>query len=382
MDETLDPALLAEIEDLRDETALKEAILESLNETRGDGDNDEDEDLRRTARKELKRLRKHLRALQPAAKHEDDDGSPGQDLDQIPETRTNDTAPGTFDPADHLMPPPKYDLVSRKRQRDDFDYDEKPESSKSRRTTPSSALTAAPSPAESSTSFDSLDDPFLDSLFGGLSKEEVESNQEFWNKREHKQRQEEVDARLAQSLSQEWAEDVDEETQFAATRNADYTQSFLRPDGSVNRRSVGHLSGVKPELDEDDDERTSFVKSEPLVNPRSLATIKAEDGSSFMPTGPSVPDNATSTSSSRIAVKHEPGAGYSSMPGAFPGFSAPQQSYDSIGGQSVYSNVGTLQPDGTQNSYGTPLPGPLDPPFGDPSLADPFGRSTRIPSRH
>jgi hypothetical protein len=317
MDGPSDPALLAEIEDLRDEIALKEAILESLNDN---GNGSEDDELRKTAKKELKRLRKHLRVLQPALKDEEDDLDPSQALDQRPEIthdyRTISRPPQPTHRADHLSPSTRYDPASRKRQRALSD-DERQESFKSRRTTPTSGLTA-PSPPSTSASLDSLDDPFLDSLFGGLSKEELEHNQDYWRQKQ----QEENDEKIAQSLSQEWGVGLTTEpTHPTLPYRSDYTQSLLRPNGS-------------------------FVKSEPSSSTNRSTTIKADPATAYVspsrmrenPTTSRVPVKHEPLGGASFNVKHEPGMSPSlSMPGAFPGALPQKQSYDSLSGLSVYN---------------------------------------------
>ena len=70
--------------------------------------------------------------------------------------------------AQHLMPPPTFDLVSRKRQRGDFDEDTR--ESKSLRQSPSPSVTVGNSPAPSADSVDSFDfdDPLLGQPIGRL----------------------------------------------------------------------------------------------------------------------------------------------------------------------------------------------------------------------
>ncbi|ETI23878.1 hypothetical protein G647_05685 [Cladophialophora carrionii CBS 160.54] len=307
MDGPSDPALLAEIEDLRDEIALKEAILESLNDN---GDGSEDEELRKTAKKELKRLRKHLRVLQPGK----------------PDAPTASRSPHPASRSNHLSPLAHYPLASRKRPRT-LSNDERQDSFKSRRTTPTSTLTA-PSPAESSVSLDSLDDPFLDSLFGGLTKEELEHNQDFWRQKQ----QEENDEKFAQSLSQEWAGgSATEPTQPTLPYRSDYTQSFLRSDGSFVKSEPSHNAN-----------RSTTIKGDPVPADISLTGVW-EGPATFRPVKHEPARHGT--------FKAEPGMGPSlSMPGAFPDALSQNQAYDSLGGFSVYSSrhgagLGTDSPD-------------------------------------
>ncbi|KIW70595.1 hypothetical protein PV04_02851 [Phialophora macrospora] len=355
MDGPSDPALLAEIEDLRDEIALKEAILESLDDN---GNGSEDEELRKTAKKELKRLRKHLRVLQPASEDEEDNLDPSQALGQTPELtpdyRSVSRPPQPAYRSDHLSPSTRYDPVSRKRQRALSD-DERQESFKSRRTTPNSALTA-PSPPATSASLDSLDDPFLDSLFGGLSKEELEHNQEFWRQKQ----QEENDEKIALSLSQEWGGGMTTEpTQPTLPYRSDYTQSFLRANGS-------------------------FVKSEPSSSTSRSTGIKADPANAYVspsrllenPTTLGVPVKHEQPGRVPFNVKHEPGMGPSlSVPGAFPGALPQNQSYDSLGGLSVYNSQGGAGPGpDSLDRYARPH-GQLDPDSESGALPMAFERS-------
>ncbi len=345
MDDSQDPALLAEIEDIRDEIALKEAILESLHDN---GQGSDDEDVRKRSKKDLKRLKKHLRVLQSAPKDEDDDEAQSRSLNEIPEAAADDHSKLGSQP-DRLMPPTSYKLASRKRQRNLSDDDERPESSKSRRTTPISSHDTPSSPALSSASLDSLDDPFLDSLLG-LSKEEVEHNQDYWKQKE----QRENDEKLAQSLSQDWQGFTDaSDTQPTIPRHADYTQSFLRPSGS-------------------------FVKAEPSSNARPLSAVKPEPGSTH-----ASPSDVLANSTFRTSVKHEPlrntlghikdepgSAALPSMPGAFPDSTEQQQPFDSMGGIPVYNAMSIAGP-----SQQDPLPGQLDSSLGDDALARPIDYS-------
>ncbi|KAJ9616880.1 hypothetical protein H2200_000600 [Cladophialophora chaetospira] len=341
MAEPLDPAILAEIEDIRDEIGIKRAILASLEDS---GTGSDDENLRKTTKKEIKRLRKHLRAL--GAEGESDDDRPGRSLNEIPQAPAEDHGLPS-DSQNHLVPPATYKLASRKRQRDLFD-DARPESSKSRRTTPSPALSTPASPALSSASLDSLDDPFLDSLLG-LTKEEVELNQDFWRQKQ----QQENDEKLAQSLSQGEVADIDVNSAHPAIpRHSDYTQSFLRTNGS-------------------------FVKSEPSSNSRSLPTIRPDPPSQLTPSAllnpiSRVPVKLEPHRDNLSHIKNEPAASLS-MPGAFPNTVPQQSSYSSVGGSSVYNpdiqhlpipgeTAWSLGDEDGLESFEHPLEGPRDDP--------------------
>ncbi|OQU98670.1 SNF2 family domain-containing protein isoform 2 [Cladophialophora immunda] len=330
------------------------------------GDNSEDDELRKTTQKELRRLQKHVRALLPARKQEHHDGLPLRNLnhtaealgDESPVSRHNDSF------SSQLMPPPNHEVVNRKRYRQDSLGDGRPESSKSRRTSPSpgSAHTAAPSPAASSASLGSLDDPFADSLFGGFSREEVELNQDFWKRREHQKQQEENDARLAERLSQEWSQHAGSDTiPPVASRPFEYTQSFFKTDGSINRPPVN-----QPSFSRDGTRPLQPVRTEePLTNStQPLTFVKPE------------------TLDSR-AIKADPGSTFpTAMPGAFP----VGQSYSSVGGQQVYNyipsapiapyNYLTISDSSDDEQYPSSFPGQPNLPFTSPAFPNSFGHPT------
>lgn len=371
----MDPALIAEIEDVRDDIALNEGLLESLIE---DGDDSETEESRRALQSNIKKLRKRLRALQPAVTNDGDE--PLKELDATLNAPAAEGEP-SFNRGDYLMPPPKYDSVSRKRQRGDFDLSDDlgAPSSKSRRTTPSSAVSAAPSPADSTDSLGSLDDPFIDSLFGSYSKEEIQQNRDYWKIHEQRKEQEKRDAELAKSLSEDWSQD---DTPFLAQQSvgqpSEYTQAFFKTDGSINRRAPSQIAGsssmgagpaVKRELPfnphptlSSNHELPTYAHSTPSLNqePSTYGTstphFKTEHHSATSPWAPGI---SSLSSGSRMPIKQEPSLG--SMPGAFP-----SSFYGSMGGASVYGSTGP-------NNFPTPFPslpgGLLDDPLLYPGYA-------------
>ncbi|KAH0828319.1 SNF2 family N-terminal domain containing protein [Fonsecaea pedrosoi] len=371
MDNVTDPALLAEIEDLRDEIALKEAILQSLDEN--NLDNSEDEELKHTTQKELRGLQKHIRGLLATSKREHNDGLPHRILDQSSESATaqrsgsqhsHDAQLQGSGLSSHLMPPPHHELVNRKRYRQDSLDNGRPESSKSRRTSPSpgSAHTAAPSPTASSASLSSLDDPFADPLFRGFSRDEVVQNQDYWKRREHQKQQEENDARLAQQLSQEWSQDSGPDvTQPIAPRQSEYTQSFFKTDGSINR-----LPASQPSFSQDITRPLPPVKPEPLTSTTQLLTSAA-----FEATGSKASPGFTSTTA---------------MPGAFPTGFPHGQPYGSIGGSQVYnltpsipsipSNYLTISDSSDDEKNPSSGNGRPKQSLADPSFSTPYGNVT------
>ncbi|EXJ90123.1 hypothetical protein A1O3_03192 [Capronia epimyces CBS 606.96] len=363
MADVTDRARVAEIEDIRDDIALNEGLLESLNDN-DDGDSDT-EDTKALIRNNLKQLKKRLHLLQPTP-NEDGDGEPLSrvNIHEIPSANTRPRSshaqtpnhgfsPRPSDP----MPPPNYDLVNRKRLRDDASFHDEVTgpSSKSRRTTPSSSVTAAPSPADSTNSLDSLDfdDPFITSLFGDLSKDEAERHREFWKKHEERKKQQEEDARLARILAQ--GQDDDSFTSTPPTgyaRPSDYTQSFFKTDGSINRLSTkpappNHESPSASMVRHPFISNSTSVKQEPRASHPNVASIKSESAYNLSHLSSSDPYASSSRppftpaqNSGRIAttngIKSEP-AHYSSapmIPGSFPG----AQTYASIGGIPVYNS--------------------------------------------
>jgi SNF2 family DNA or RNA helicase len=319
MGDIQDPDLLREIEDIRDEIAIKEGILESLEDKHDI--NSEDELVRKNSHKELKRLRKHLQVLEKAGpKEEEDDLSTSKTLDQTPD---NEHAT----PPDHLTTPGQFQLASRKRQRDL--YDDRAESSKSRRTTPIALTPRSPALSfGSKDSFDDLDDPSLSSLFG-MSKDEVEEQKKFWRQKELQ----DADEKLAIDLSQTWSDDDQSPAQPSVPRQStELAQSVLR-NGSF----------IKPEVH-------NVPHSRPSAAPFSMRTAQGHTMKIEIK-GESANPGALARTKSETAVTSP------SMPGAFPQVSA-SNDYLSRGGSSVYGNIGT-NVNGSTTYNGIALPGQL-----------------------
>lgn len=368
MADDTDRARVAEIEDIQDDIALNVGLLESLNEN-DDGDS-ETEDTKTVISNNIKQLRKRLRALQPAPQDEGD-GAPvsrasnpsiSRDGTRLGSSQSHIPIPGALPRSDDPIPRLNYELVNRKRQNSDIDSQDGPRGppSKSRRTTPSSSVTAAPSPADSTNSMDSLDfdDPFITSLFGDLSKEEAERHRQFWKKHEERKKQEEEDARLARILAEGLEEDdgftsTPPSTSSTVSRPSDYTQAFFKTDGTINRRatmtaplthgtpsaSINRQPGVGT---------AAPIKHAPGENRPLMGSIRAEPPSSASRLPRSTPYASSSrasvtpayipgrTTATTSGIKSEP-APYSTsttMPGSFPG----AQSYASVGGNSVYNS--------------------------------------------
>ena len=129
--------LFHELEDLEEDIQLNTTLLASLEE---EDDSDADES-RRVIKRTLKNLRHRLKALQPQPEPDGGisnyDGATGSSIKA--ENDDSESKPPK-DYATKLMPPPTFDLVSRKRQRGDFDDDDLPES-KSQRQSASPSMT-------------------------------------------------------------------------------------------------------------------------------------------------------------------------------------------------------------------------------------------------
>ncbi|EHY57601.1 putative ATP-dependent helicase C17A2.12 [Exophiala dermatitidis] len=346
MADDMDPARIAEIEDVQDDIAFNIGLLESLNDLE-DGQSDT-EDSKNVVRNNLAELRKRLYALQPAHEDTSSGGSLYMGLDGS---------------NDHGMPPPSYDLATRKRQRDGRTLrdDRSGPPAKSRRTTPSSSMTTASSPADSTGSLDSLDfdDPSITSLFD-LSKEEAARNQEAWRKHEQRRKQEKADARLAQMLSQEADTSNRSTSTPAAGSPPDRTQAFFKSDGSMNRRS-----GV-PNPSSQQSQSTSTSMNRPLppstpIRLKPVSTLSRPGAASTR--SPSRPGSSTqvtpnsSASNSRPSQPVPPVDGFeprpprpysisTNMPGSFPG----TQAYSSVGGTLVYNSPSYVASSATPGS--------------------------------
>ncbi|KAJ9632961.1 hypothetical protein H2204_007529 [Knufia peltigerae] len=360
-------AVTTKIEDLQDDIAFREGLIASLQEVGTNEDEPEVQDHRAAIQSHQKQIRALQRTMNDtgAANADNRQMSSSQDVHSTTGTKTSYVRPSL----------PKASHLDRKRLRIDISDDDghAVHPSKSRRTTPSSCFTAAPSPAESSGSVDSL--PELISLFG--SEEDIERNSQIWRQLEERKKQEEADADLARILDQQWSQEAVNEDQVPPTHQVDYTQRFLSNDGTLHRRlandgsqsnssgstSTSLLQTTGPKSNH------SFTSSAPessehrgLIKDQALPTrtlgsalhITIEDES-----GPSPRDHFESRSS-----LHPPAG---AMPGAFPG----SQHTISTGGTPVYdltlydsSPLTNSQPSFTLPSS-TVNPSPL--PFGAPS---------------
>jgi len=242
-----------EADDIREDIALNEGLLASL----ADADDSESEESRTLIQRTLRTLRKRLQSVDGSEQttQHDTGGAMSSNHSRHPppfnvlrhhdHERSSTSRPAwslrgdSFGRSSYLMPPPKFDLASRKRQRDNFEHDESLRESKSLRATPSPAGTRVPSPVPSTDSLDSFDfdDPVMQSLLDGYSRQEQRGDREYLKTLERKRKQEEEDAELARLLSTEWdqAEPLQPSQNHTAASTNSYTQAYLRSDGSLSR---------------------------------------------------------------------------------------------------------------------------------------------------
>jgi SNF2 family DNA or RNA helicase len=378
-DPSPDPAHLEHMEAVQDEIALYEGMLASLvhSVSYGEcGDDLETKESIRDTQATLKGLRRQLRDLQspPQLQHSTEMQST-DNLEHLYGTATpassatQNSLTHSSSRSDHLMPPPTHEPSFRKRQRNDYDYEHDEPESKSRRTTPN--LSAAPSPTPSTDSFDSFDfsdEPFLASIFGKHKAHGAAREQKYLHQLEERKKREQLDAEFAQQLSQELNTDsTEQKTQISSNPTNEYSQLFLRTNGSINHQppSVKSESGFSSGR-----QQTSFavtncepwrrtpIKSDTVSPSPSTPTIRIKSES----TPRSAPVNFTTPATTgRIPshmktyerIKTESGRYQSTqnvpamtmpaapntappgMPGAFPG----SQPYVSAGGSSVYNST-------------------------------------------
>ena len=302
-----------ELDSLRDDIELNTGLLASLD----DGTDSESEQTRQVVKRTLKKLRKRLQSL-ISTPDDMEDGKQSGDPSDIKKESSFSGPSGVKD----KMPPPTFNLVSRKRQRGDFDDDLR--ESKSQRQSPSPSVTVGGSPAPSADSNDSVDfdDPLLDGLLGGYSREEENEHKRYMKSLDERKRQEEEDAAFARELQSQFNNEP-----TLPTSSQNHSQSVLQPNGLFNRPS-------KVE---------SPQKPKPLVKPESSYR---SFGSASGTIGASAPSTPSDTSIEEIAARDFPSqyqnihsrvhGTMSSMPGAFPG--GPQFT-TSIGGSSVYNST-------------------------------------------
>lgn len=210
---------LAEIDELRDDIELNTGLLASL----GDGSDTESEHTKAVVKRTLKKLRKQLNTLtsMSADPKEVQDGAGPSGLEDPPIMDSDGRAK-------HLMPPPAFDLVNRKRQRGDFDGDDDTRGSKSRRQSPS-PVSGSPAPsAQSTDSFDFDDD--LKAILG-YSREEEKEHSAYMKSLEDRKRQEAADEAFARALQSQF----NDEPPVIPTSASSQSQTVLQPNGSLSR---------------------------------------------------------------------------------------------------------------------------------------------------
>ncbi|KAK5047543.1 hypothetical protein LTR84_006640 [Exophiala bonariae] len=307
-----DPTHLEAVEAIQDEISLYEGMLASLVHSISYGECGEDDretrDSIRDTKANLKNLRQQLRSLESSQ----DQPSPEMDSLDIPEDITDEATaiPPThsatnstthsFNRSQTLMPLPSHEPSFRKRQRTHFDYDHDEPESKSRRTSPN--LSAAPSSSastDSNDSSDTSDDPLMSILF---KRGPNARQQKYLRQLEERKKQEEADAQLAQKLSQEF-NDTDNATKIKnpSAPSAEYSQLFLRTNGSINQQ----LPTVKSEPGLPSGRRSSALFATPSRDPWSKTPIK-NDPVSPSPSTPVIKNNPMSPSPSGPVIRVKP----------------------------------------------------------------------------
>ncbi|KAK5228275.1 hypothetical protein LTR72_002158 [Exophiala xenobiotica] len=354
MAEDPDPTLIGEIEDIRDDIVFRRGLIASLKEMGADeAENDIQEH-----EAQIRSQEKRLRALQPPSQTNNNPSASRGMQRMTPATER----PGSSHSwtSEGSMPHRGQTHISRKRQRGDFGYDEDANESsyKSRRTTPSSVLTAAASPADSNASLDSL--PEFNSLFS--STEEATRAREFWTQHEERKRQEEADAELARTLSQQWSQDdtggSTQESSFA--RPSEYTQRFLTTDGTINRRPA------TSSVDNGESSSSSINHaSTPMSRPQAASNPTQSEPLTATFRKP-IKDGSTPAIPNRFRPQASPHLDSSIMPGSFPG----PQPLLSTGGASVYDLTSYNSPTSALGSSTRPYD--LTQPYGGSSSLQPF----------
>ena len=256
----------------------------------------------------------------------------------------------------------------RKRPTDVLDPDLEYPDSKSRRPTPSPAVTAAPSPysATDSSEFD-CDDAVLRSILGDDYKEEAKKNKEYLRAQEAKRKQEAEDEAHARRLQESFDFPVISQPTPQAQANAS-VQSFFNANGTLHRPVAAPSPWPQsPTLE--------GVGSYRQPQSAAVEAIDLEDSDSDIEV---ITGTEWTSNSDRIpwSPRFQPLTGprgnlvaaSPSMPGAFPGSPA----YGGQGGTSVYGmglqpprlnlpshllgyNDLTMDTNGALNSYAAPI---------------------------
>jgi hypothetical protein len=137
---------------------------------------------------------------------------------------------GSMPPPDLLAPP------SRKRQRNTEDQENDNDFPDAKSLRPSPALSAAPSPASTTDSFDFNfdDDPVMQSIFGPKVKQEAQEEKKYFTELEKKRKQEKEDEAFARKLAE-----IENLPQFTAAPfqwPGNYNQAIFSQDGSSFRK--------------------------------------------------------------------------------------------------------------------------------------------------
>jgi hypothetical protein len=159
-------------------------------------------------------------------------------------SRSADRRPGSSS-SEGPDPPDLLALPSRKRQHNYADDDDYPDIKYLR---PSPALSAAPSPASTTDSYDFGfdDDPIMQQIFGPNAKEDMKENKKYLSELEKKRKQEKEDEEFARQLMESENIGLPSATSGYRPASSNYTQATLRPDASSFRTMPPPAAPPKP----------------------------------------------------------------------------------------------------------------------------------------
>jgi SNF2 family DNA or RNA helicase len=346
-----------EIENLREDINLNVGLLASL-----DDENDsESEETKEVIARNLKRFRKRLRVLEQSLRGPSQPNGAAESSTRV--------KPESGGPSQTLMSPSTFDLVTRKRQRGDFDDDDNASrGSKSRKQSPYPS-TGPTSPAAESSATHSEDDAHnpLRSLF---QDDEEADYTRYLKDLETRKKQEDEDAALARRLQDEMdaeAASAPAPAPTAAQRQPSMTssQSFFRSDGSLRQSSQSN-SGAQavsfppppsqyasaPTRSDDvfnarDPSRPGPLNGMAIVDPVIRRTLPRPESVVDLSRSPAL-SPASSTDSLQEIPADRASVGmlpHHSLPGSYPGSS----NYVNLAGTSVYNNHGFA---GGKHGYG------------------------------
>lgn len=350
------PSASSSLEDLRDDLSLNQAILESL------GNREENQREREEVSRKIKTLQDQIDKMQPPLPNWGSPTTTPSSSNRQPNYNYNANLPymtnpvASFNQMPFVSPSQSMNLPSRKRVRNEFDdeFDSLniPESKSLR--TPTTASRASPARSVDSLDTDFSDDPILRKILGSNWIEEKRTSEQFMKEFEAKRRQEEEDAEMARQLQESWNQELSQPQQHSQFSSGpsfptnNYSQSFLRPDGSTFQRPAQSRpqSSIKLERNPGPPNITASGTSTPASDDSGLEEISPDVWTSKF--GSTQPRN--------LPPSLNPGNNfnmdYMSMPGMFPGFQTP---YTNVPGTSVYGNssYGTTQFNSSNSSLGS-----------------------------